>query len=181
GKGKSVKVSSVAVDACGCAMLPASGLKGPLRAWLCAHVGATDKDRIRRVLGYQTHNEDEGLGGKAEFLDAFIAVPNDFCARYPDRAEYWRRERATCIAPLVAIDRHTRLGLHPQLSLCRPAGTSGRSRVFAAPGHRALLPCAFAGLYRLQAAHLLMAVGDVTGDGGFRNQRPRSESVRVAE
>ncbi|MCB9386060.1 MAG: hypothetical protein H6509_15725 [Bryobacterales bacterium] len=115
--GKPVEVSSVATDQDGKAYIPASALKGPIRAWL----EKLDPKVVEKLLGHQDEGTEAGLGGKAEFLDAPLSSapaqnpfePDDEDRRY---TQFWRKQRATCIAPLVAIDRTMGAGVDGKLA-----------------------------------------------------------------
>jgi CRISPR/Cas system CSM-associated protein Csm3 (group 7 of RAMP superfamily) len=96
-----VEISAVLTDHRGCAYIPATSLKGSLRAWLEA-VGAPN---IRALFGTQ----DEG--GKAEIWDApVLRSPNP-----PPQDRAWHSGRVTQVAAAVALDRSTRTAVDKKL------------------------------------------------------------------
>jgi len=88
--------------------IPASTLKGNLRAWLKDRM--TDTTQLDSVFGREVE-QDQGIGGKAEFGNAFFAKSEDL----DSSPAYWRKERLTGIEVGVTIDRMTRTAQEQRL------------------------------------------------------------------
>jgi len=94
-----VKIAAVPKDINGKPYIPASTLKGNLRAWLATRV--MDKSLLAKMFG-GSPTEKNAEGGKAEFWDAYIntEVESDF--------PYWIPAQQTGVQVGVTIDRRTR-------------------------------------------------------------------------
>lgn len=115
---KATEIGSVYTDCRTGACIPGSTLKGNLRAWLEEHGRLTSDEqrRLKLVMGFQesgphSPGEDPSEGGQAEFHDARAA---DTPASW-NPGRFWCRERLTCVATSVAIDRWTRTASEKKL------------------------------------------------------------------
>ncbi len=108
--GRFVEVSAVVTDHRGQAYLPATVLKGNLRAWLRARFPA-NAGQIDRIFGSENTNDPSAESGKAEFLDAFI-IGNPPAH---ESIHFWDEARRTGIVPSVGIDRRTRTAVEKKL------------------------------------------------------------------
>jgi len=97
-----IGVASVAVDATGRAYLPASGLKGALRAALLERL-PSERKTIEQLFGIGG-DSNSSFGGRAEFHDAFAVPAPAQVANVP----YWKHARLTGVTASAAIDRRTR-------------------------------------------------------------------------
>ncbi|MDZ4796822.1 MAG: RAMP superfamily CRISPR-associated protein [Bryobacteraceae bacterium] len=103
-------VAAAATDASGRAYLPASTLKGCLRSWL--EERKTGAGVLESVFGSRNAGGEESVGGKGEFLDAFVVGDRAGEGR---GGRYWDAARSTCVAAGVTIDRITRTATDEQL------------------------------------------------------------------
>jgi CRISPR/Cas system CSM-associated protein Csm3 (group 7 of RAMP superfamily) len=96
--------------------IPASTLKGNLRAWLETRV--KEKSLLEKLFG-ASHQTKNAEGGKAEFWDAYLAEAEDWDAYLAEAEEltetetetqfpYWNPETQTGVQVGVTIDRRTR-------------------------------------------------------------------------
>jgi CRISPR/Cas system CSM-associated protein Csm3 (group 7 of RAMP superfamily) len=95
---RSAQIAAVVLDHRQLPYIPASTLKGVIRAWLEQHQDETLKTLIAEVFGSQEK------GSKVDFHDAVLCrKPQPKCS-----PPYWREERQTAIDVSVRIDRRTR-------------------------------------------------------------------------
>jgi CRISPR/Cas system CSM-associated protein Csm3 (group 7 of RAMP superfamily) len=113
--GKRIEISAVAKDAQNKPYIPASTLKGNLRAWLETRVD--DKSLVELVFGHSPKeaNQEDGHCGKIDFWDAHLAgkcvIANPEQRAFP----YWDEERQTGVQVGVTIDRQTRTAREERL------------------------------------------------------------------
>jgi CRISPR/Cas system CSM-associated protein Csm3 (group 7 of RAMP superfamily) len=105
------EVSAVAVDHEGRAYLPGSAVKGALRSWIReqfadskAMVRALFGDEDLRKLEERRKDDEQSVGGKAEFWDAPIAGP--VAPSHPP--PHWDAKRATGVRAFVTLDRRAK-------------------------------------------------------------------------
>jgi len=107
-----VEIAAVATDVASRPYLPASAIKGNVRAWVAARlIGEQTEERevFERVFGSDARRQgeadaDPGRGGAAEFLDARLTAPRT----EPTPLPHWDEARQTCVDVSVAINRNTR-------------------------------------------------------------------------
>lgn len=100
-EGQPVEINSVMTDVSGKAYIPGSSLKGAIRSWL--EQAGVAWPVLEGALGRRDADPGDALGGKLEFHDAFfVSDPNP-----QPTHRWWSSVRKTCIAPGIAIDRHT--------------------------------------------------------------------------
>lgn len=115
GKKEEQDASTVCVDHCGRAYLPASGIKGPLRA-LVSVDGAIDT-AWEKLFGSDKPDQEGSVGGKLLFHDAFHLEGEGGSHEQPDqdnlhlspdrKRPWWNNKRKTCVAVSVSLDRRT--------------------------------------------------------------------------
>jgi CRISPR/Cas system CSM-associated protein Csm3 (group 7 of RAMP superfamily) len=105
---KFIEIAAIVRDYQDQPYIPASTLKGNLRAWLKDRM--TDTTQLDSVFGREVE-QDQGLGGKAEFGNAFLTSP--LLPTHPPA--YWRQDQQTGIEVGVTIDRVTRTAQEQRL------------------------------------------------------------------
>ncbi len=104
--GEQVEISSVTTSGKG-PYVPGSSLKGVMRAWARAcHIA-----NFTELFGVEDKGNSEGVGGKAEFWDAFTLRCDGMIKPPP----YWCDCRLTGIATSVAINRRTKTASEKKL------------------------------------------------------------------
>ena len=98
-----IKIAAVAKDINKKPYIPASTLKGNLRAWLATRV--IDKSLLEKVFG-GSHKEKNAEGGKAEFSESYI--DKELTEKPELTFPYWIQEQQTGVQVGVTIDRRTR-------------------------------------------------------------------------
>ncbi len=189
--GEPVEIGSVFTDACGRACIPGSTLKGTVKAWLEGHGGltASERRRLKSVLGFQDQAGDgprESEGGQAEFHDARAAdVPANW-----NPGRFWSRQRLTCVATSVAIDRWRRTASEKKLFYVEfvPEGVTFRVRITGSMDEEdvELLLLGLAG-FNERGNGARVTLGAATADGWGRLgwspgnlHRLRAEDVRAS-
>ncbi|RLJ16846.1 hypothetical protein DJ031_15345 [bacterium endosymbiont of Escarpia laminata] len=77
--------------------LPATSLKGVLRAWL----GREEEEQIKRLFGEDSKENNSGRGGEVEFLDAHLTLPRNSDTPLP----HWDQDKQTWVEIINSIDR----------------------------------------------------------------------------
>ncbi len=114
GRNELVDINAVVTDYTDKPYLPGSTIKGALRAWLKKRLKDESRTCLVQLFGQEEEAETEkknNHGGKAEFLDARVALPHTATTRLP----YWDNCRQTYVATTVAIDSVTRTARHQHL------------------------------------------------------------------
>jgi CRISPR/Cas system CSM-associated protein Csm3 (group 7 of RAMP superfamily) len=163
--GEKIEIAAVATDVRGCAYIPATTIKGRLRAWAQTNGMAKFED----LFGSSNTADENAVGGKVEFHDAFALSVESLQPqppRWPPNAPYWRSDRLTGVAAGVAIDRRTRTASDEKLFHHEfvPPGVSFTLTVAAQnldEDEPAALICILNGLNHV-------ALGAATGDGWGR-------------
>lgn len=93
-----VEIADCIRDHRGLPLIPATSLKGVLRAWLEGH---GEQERIKRLFGEDANKDDSGEGGEAEFHDAPLGIARNGETPLP----HWQEERQTWVEILNSIDR----------------------------------------------------------------------------
>lgn len=110
---RKIDISAVATDYSGHPYIPGKTIKGNLRSWIYANVtrGNVSLDIFNAVFGSEDADDENAVGGKAEFQDAFAVGP------FPQESPvpYWKPERLTGVHTSVAIDRRTRTAMPKKL------------------------------------------------------------------
>jgi CRISPR-associated protein (TIGR03986 family) len=102
-QGKDPDIASVSVDAREKAYLPGKSIKGAIRSWL-DHYSNVRKDLINSLFGSEETKENRGMGGKAEFQDAFYLRHDPSAENFP----YWCAKRLTGVITRTNITRCSR-------------------------------------------------------------------------
>jgi len=106
---QAIKVDAVVLDVTGQPYIPATALKGNLRAWLKNRSG--DESLLTALFGSETQ-EQEVIGGKVNFFDATLSQPLENPAFPPS---YWSAKRQANVVVGVTIDRDTRTAMEKHL------------------------------------------------------------------
>lgn len=102
-KDEDIEITSVVKDINGRAYIPATSIKGNVRAWLekqncvCPNI----LDNLFGSKDLTKESKENTVGGKAEFWNAFALTEQDINTESP----YWNPERLTDIGVSVSIDR----------------------------------------------------------------------------
>lgn len=175
-KGEAAHTRDIEVDLHGRPVLPATALKGLLRALLARRCGEDDKDRIARLFGHEPRDTDDpdvkaGRGGRAEIRNAFVIGSDaaDIDARSPEDLVEARG--------MVRIDRW------------RGAAADGalRTQDVALPGIRFQIDILVERAFEEEVRFLLAALRTIDGSvetaigGGTRHGFGRIEWERDAE
>jgi len=101
---ENVMVTTVVTDCNERAYIPASTLKGNLRAWMKEN--GYDEKVIAVLFGSPHYEQKDLVGGRVEFCDCLAAeiIPSFSDAGRPP---YWDKARLTGVTASVAIDRRT--------------------------------------------------------------------------
>jgi len=117
GDEKESDASTVCVDHKGRAYLPGSGIKGALRDLVKDQAGKIDP-AWEPLLGSDSPNSSDSVGGKLEFWDAFWTEgegrdtehykPDQAHAKNDIKRPWWDDTRKTCVSVSVSLDRRTK-------------------------------------------------------------------------
>jgi CRISPR/Cas system CSM-associated protein Csm3 (group 7 of RAMP superfamily) len=121
-----IKISGIATDENKRPYLPASTLKGNLRAWATESGSNT---HIEGLFGSEDSKAPNAIGGKVEFLDAAAVSHRAFQQPLP----YWDQDRWAAVTASTAIDRNTGTVLEDHLFHQEyvPAGVAFEVRIGA--------------------------------------------------
>jgi CRISPR/Cas system CSM-associated protein Csm3 (group 7 of RAMP superfamily) len=113
-------VQTVCVDCCKKPYIPGSSLRGVLRS-----VVNMEDPASLEVFGSPDPEAKEAKGGKLIVYDAFIHGESLSVANDPLHLPFWSKDRRTCVAAHVSIDRQTRTAADKLLFHTEyvPAGT----------------------------------------------------------
>jgi CRISPR/Cas system CSM-associated protein Csm3 (group 7 of RAMP superfamily) len=103
-----IKISAIATNKDRKPYLPASTVKGNLRAWADESGLRT---HIEPLFGSEDSKDPSAIGGKAEFLDAHAVSHLPFQQQPP----YWDEERLTGVTASTAINRNTKTVIEDHL------------------------------------------------------------------
>lgn len=111
-----VRINSVVKDINDKPFIPGSTLKGNLLLWLQDRIKTDSELLMQKLFGVDSETEttsdsENGLGGKAEFLDVSLSRPQGKKSPLP----YWDHEKQVFIETSVAIDRVTRTAIDQKL------------------------------------------------------------------
>ncbi|MGE0132617.1 MAG: RAMP superfamily CRISPR-associated protein [Blastocatellales bacterium] len=174
--GEKIEIAAVATDVRGGAYIPATTIKGRLRAWAQTNGIAEFED----LFGSSNTADENAVGGKVEFHDAFALSVESLQPqppRWPPNAPHWRGNRLTGVAAGVAIDRRTRTASDEKLF----------HREFVPPGVTFMLTVAAQNLDEDEPAALIrvldglnhVALGAATVDGWGRVKWERTSVKRI--
>lgn len=99
-----IEIAAMATDHAGRAYIPATTLKGDLRARAAACGLLDQSPELREAFGWVDKDGREGRGGRAEFRDARLHAH----VEPPHPPPYWDARRVTGVAASVALSRATR-------------------------------------------------------------------------
>lgn len=112
-----VRINSVAKDTNEKPFIPGSTLKGNLLLWLQDRIKTESELLMQKLFGVSSETEttpdnENGLGGKAEFLDVSLAGPH---SEKDLPLPYWDYKKQVFVETSVAIDRITRTAIDQKL------------------------------------------------------------------
>ena len=109
------EVQTICRNAAGAPFIPASSLKGPLRAWLKAAGLFQSDERWRELFGSDSDDAESARGGKLSFWDCRRSETQPPTFTEETQPTYWNAGSQTAVSVSVSIDRRTRTALEHHL------------------------------------------------------------------